>query len=44
MIMVSNSSPILSVVIPSYNQFDGLKKTVEKVKGFSEVEIVVVDA
>ena len=41
--MVSNSSPILSIIIPSFNQFEGLKKTLGKVKGFSEVEIVVVD-
>ena len=29
--------------IPSFNQFDGLKKTIDAVKGFIDVEVVVVD-
>jgi glycosyltransferase involved in cell wall biosynthesis len=41
--MVSASSPTLSVIIPSFNQFEGLKRTIASLGGFKDIEIVVVD-
>ena len=35
--------PILSVIVPSFNQLAGLKRTAEVFAGFSEVELIVVD-
>ena len=35
--------PILSVIVPSFNQLAGLMKTAEVFAGFSEVELIVVD-
>ena len=40
--MVS-SSPLLSIIIPSYNQFEGLKRTVNSVREIDDVEVVVID-
>ena len=41
--MVSSTSPILSIIIPSFNQLEGLKKTIQSCTGYGDVEIVVVD-
>ena len=41
--MVSTSTPLLSVIIPSFNQFVGLKRTIASIKGFDDIELVVID-
>ena len=32
---------LLSIIIPSYNQFEGLKRTVNSVKEIDDLEVVV---
>lgn len=41
--MARASSLIISVIIPSFNQFEGLKRTIESLRDFDDIEIVVVD-
>lgn len=41
--MAEATSPTLSVIIPSFNQFEGLKRTIASLSGVNDIEIVVVD-
>ncbi len=38
-----SSTPLISIVIPSFNQFEGLQKTIESFSDCNDIEIVVID-